>query len=75
MLSIYLWLSSHIAYVPPAETVETVNISTNSFDAEQGMAGGVEMNVVSKSGTNDLHGSAFAFNNNSFAGAKNFFQG
>ena len=73
VLSIYLWLSSHVAYVPPAETVETVNISTNSFDAEQGMAGGVEMNVVSKSGTNDLHGSAFAFNNNSFAGAKNFF--
>ena len=35
VLSVYLWLSSHVAYVPPAETVETVNISTNSFDAEQ----------------------------------------
>jgi hypothetical protein len=73
VLSVYLWLSSHVAYVPPAETVETVNISTNSFDAEQGMAGGVEMNVISKSGTNDLHGSAFAFNNNSAVEAKNFF--
>ncbi len=73
VLSVYLWLSSHVAYVPPAETVETVNISTNSFDAEQGMAGGVEMNVISKSGTNELHGSAFAFNNNSAVEVKNFF--
>src|SRR5882724_3204442 len=73
VLSVYLWLSSHVAYVPPAETVETVNISTNSFDAEQGMGGGVQMNVISKSGTNYLHGSAFAFNNNSAVGAKNFF--
>jgi hypothetical protein len=73
VLSAYLWLSSHSAYVPPAETIETVNISTNSFDAEQGMAGGVEVTLITKSGTNELHGSAFAFNNNAVAEAKNFF--
>ena len=41
-----------MAYVPPAEAVETVNVVTNSFDAEQGMAGGAAMNVQIKSGTN-----------------------
>ena len=36
----YPWLPVNIAYVPPTEAIETVNITTNSFDAEQGAAGG-----------------------------------
>ena len=48
----YPWLPHIVAYVPPAEAVETVNIVTNSFDAEQGMAGGAAVNVSIKSGTN-----------------------
>src|SRR6266568_3551838 len=36
--NIYIWLPHHAVYVAPAETVDTVNISTNNFDAEQGMA-------------------------------------
>ena len=43
-----------MAYVPPVEAVETVNVVSNSFDAEQGMAGGAAMNVTIKSGTNDV---------------------
>jgi len=31
-------LPAQSLYVPPAESIETVNISTNSFDAEQGFA-------------------------------------
>jgi hypothetical protein len=68
-----VWLPHHTAYVAPAETIETVNISTNSFDAEQGMAGGAATTVISKSGTNTLHGSAFAFHENSAWGARNVF--
>ncbi|MGH9313496.1 MAG: carboxypeptidase-like regulatory domain-containing protein, partial [Vicinamibacterales bacterium] len=37
--NVNIWLPSHNMYVSPAETVDTVNISTNNFDAEQGMAG------------------------------------
>jgi hypothetical protein len=59
--------------VPPAEAVETVNIVTNSFDAEQGMAGGAAVNVQIKSGTNDLHGSAHWFHTNSQLKSRNFF--
>lgn len=69
----FTWLPSHTLYVPPAETIETVNISTNSFDAEQGMAGGAAITIATKSGTNTFHGSAFALHQNSEWGAKNFF--
>jgi hypothetical protein len=60
-------------YIPPLESIETVNISTNSFDADQGFAGGAVVNVVTKSGTNDLHGSLFEYHANSAFRAKDFF--
>lgn len=72
-LSVFIWLPHHAAYVPPAETIETVNISTNNFDAEQGMAGGAAISVNTKSGTNEFHGSAFAFHDNDNYQARNFF--
>ena len=34
--SINVWLPHHAGYIAPAETIENVNISTNSFDAAQG---------------------------------------
>lgn len=55
----YPWLPVNIAYVPPPEAIETVNISTNAFDAEQGAAGGAAVNVQIKSGTNEFHGAMF----------------
>ncbi len=69
----YPWLPHIVAYVPPADAVETVNIVSNSFDAEQGMAGGSAINVAIKSGTNELHGSAHWFHTNSAVRARNFF--
>lgn len=63
-VNIYIWLPHHTAYVPPIESIENVNISTGSFDAEQGMAGGAAITVATKSGTNQLHGSLFEFHNN-----------
>ena len=46
------------------EAIETVNISTNSFDADQGMTGGAAVTLVTKSGTNNLHGTAWWFHSN-----------
>src|SRR5688572_27619725 len=69
----YLWLPRIVAYVPPVEAVETVNVVTNSFDAEQGMAGGAAMNVSIKSGTNEFHGAGWIFHNNSAFKARNYF--
>lgn len=69
----FLWLPHITAYVPPVESIDTVNIVTNSFDAEQGLAGGAVINLSLKSGTNEFHGSAFDFHTNSVLKAKHFF--
>ena len=54
--NIYIWLPHHAVYVAPADTVDTVSMTTASFDAEQGMAGGASITVLTKSGTNEFHG-------------------
>ena len=70
-----IWLPNHNMYISPAETVDTVNVSTSSFDAEQGMAGGAAVTVVTKSGTNAFRGSAFEGFNNEKLNAKPFYFG
>jgi hypothetical protein len=73
--NVNIWLPSHNMYVSPAETVDTVNISTNNFDAEQGMAGGAAITVITKSGTNNFRGSAFEYFNNQSLNATPYFFG
>jgi carboxypeptidase family protein/TonB-dependent receptor-like protein len=70
-----IWLPNHLMYVSPAETVDTVDVSTSSFDAEQGMAGGAAVTVITKSGTNQFRGSAFEGFNNQALNAKPYFFG
>jgi carboxypeptidase family protein/TonB-dependent receptor-like protein len=72
-VSVNIWLPHHVGYVQPAETIETVNVATNSFDAEYGMAAGAASTVITKSGTNQLHGSGFWFNNQDEFNANSFF--
>ncbi|MBO0857029.1 MAG: TonB-dependent receptor [Chloracidobacterium sp.] len=55
----YMWLPENTAYVPPSESIQSVNVVTGSYDAEQGNAVGAAVNVITKSGTNEFHGSAF----------------
>ena len=67
---VFVWLPHHAVYVPPAETIQEVNISTNNFDPEQGMTGGAAVTVITKSGTNQYHGSAFEYFQNQALRAK-----
>ena len=71
--NVNLWLPHHAMYVAPAETIDTVNISTSSFDAEQGMAGGAAITLITKSGTNEFRGSAFEFFNSDALNARPYF--
>jgi len=57
----YGWLPYLIAYVPPADSIENVSITTNSFDAEQGQAGGASIKITTKGGTSSLHGGAWEY--------------
>jgi hypothetical protein len=68
-----IWLPHVVAYVPALESIETVNVVTNNFDAEQGLAGGAAISVQIKSGTNQVRGSAFEYHFNEQMRAKNYF--
>jgi hypothetical protein len=59
--------------IPPAEAIQTVDVSLTNHDPEMGRASGAVMNVVLKSGTNSLHGAAYEFLQNSDFNARSFF--
>jgi outer membrane receptor protein involved in Fe transport len=68
-----LWLPHVAAYIPALEAIENVSVVTGSFDADQGLSGGMSANVQMKSGTNNVHGSLFEYHFNSAMKAKPFF--
>lgn len=55
------------------EVVQEFRVSSNTYGAELGRAGGAVVNVVTKSGSNHLHGSAFYFVRDSFFNAQHPF--
>jgi hypothetical protein len=52
------------------DVVQEFRLITNQFAAEYGRAAGAVVNIVTKSGTNEIHGSAFWFNNNEIFNAR-----
>ena len=61
--------------IPPAEAIQTVDISTNNYEAELGRSVGAITNVTLKSGTSQFHGSAFEFIQNNAVNARSYFAG
>src|SRR5438093_1746754 len=59
-----VFLPHVVSYIPTLESIQEVNVVTNSFSAEQGFAGGAAINLQTKSGTNSLHGSLFEYHSN-----------
>lgn len=69
----YAWLPEIAAYAPSVEAIASVNVVTNSFNAEQGFASGAVVNVLTKSGSNHYHGTAWEFNLISALEAKGYY--
>ncbi|HXR32817.1 MAG TPA: TonB-dependent receptor [Verrucomicrobiae bacterium] len=60
------------ATILPIEAIAEVHVASN-FEAEYGRSAGAAINIVTKSGTNDWHGSAFDYLRNTALNARNFF--
>ena len=58
---------------PNADSVQEFRVETNNFSAEYGRAAGGIFNVVTKSGTNDLHGDVYEFLRNDKLNSNDFF--
>jgi hypothetical protein len=63
------------AILPNLDSISEFRIITNNFNAEYGNFSGGQVNVVTKSGTNQFHGDAFNFFRNTDLDAANFFAG
>jgi len=48
-----------VGYVPPSDAITEFKLETSNFDASQGFTSGAAVNVSSRGGTNQLHGSVF----------------
>jgi len=60
-------------YQLSTEVVQEFRVSTNAYGAEQGRSGGAVINVVTKSGSNHMHGTGFYYFRDSSFGASNPF--
>ncbi|MEO8373253.1 MAG: carboxypeptidase-like regulatory domain-containing protein, partial [Candidatus Solibacter sp.] len=58
---------------PSVEAITEFAVDTNGFKAEYGQAGGGVISFASKSGTNQVHGSAYDFIRNDYVDARGFF--
>jgi hypothetical protein len=58
---------------PALEAIQEFKVQTSNFSAEYGASAGGVVSVVTKSGTNEIHGSAFDFLRNSAISARDYF--
>jgi len=61
------------AIIPNLDSIAEFRILTSNFDAEYGGHGGGQINVVTKSGSNEFHGDGFEFLRNTNLDARNYF--
>lgn len=61
------------AAIPNLDSIDEFRIITNNFDAEYGNYAGGQINVITKSGTNQFHGNAFEFLRNTDLNTHNYF--
>jgi Carboxypeptidase regulatory-like domain/TonB dependent receptor-like, beta-barrel len=63
----------NVPYTPSVDSVEEFKVQQTNFTAEYGFAGGTIINVITRSGTNQFHGSAYEFFRNSVMDGNEWF--
>ncbi len=64
---------TQVTYTPSAEAVEEFKVQQSNFSAEYGFSGASIVNMITRSGTNSFHGSAYDFLRNQLTDANNWF--
>jgi hypothetical protein len=67
------WLGGTPLIYPSLDAIQEVQVQTLNFSAEYGRNNGAIVNIITKSGTNDFHGSLFYNGRNTSLDARNFF--
>ncbi len=64
---------NRVVVSPPLDTIREFRLHANGYKAEYGRSAGGQVNVVSRSGTKRLHGSAYEYLRNEALDARNYF--
>jgi hypothetical protein len=64
---------TNVTYTPSVDAVEEFKVQQTNFSAEYGFTGATVVNMVTRSGTNSFHGSAYDFSRNAITDANNWF--
>lgn len=67
------WLGGTPVIFPSVDSIQELQVQTLNFSAEYGRNNGAIVNVITRSGGNDVHGSTFYFHRNTALNASNFF--
>ena len=67
------YFAGEAAQLPSIDSIQEFEVQTNTFAAEYGRNSGSVVNLVTKSGTNQLHGSAYEFFRNDVLDSRNYF--
>ena len=62
-----------VSFSPSPDAVQEMRVQTNAYDAEFGHSGASFVNVSTRSGANDVHGTVYWFHRNNKLNANNFF--